>query len=94
MTTDQPPFLAGDRVHLNTRTRPGDGHVLAVYPSRQLNGWEVIVRTFDTPEAPGRTVNVFTTSARYSLLTLATIDRRQRRQPVSLAGTGCQGGAR
>jgi hypothetical protein len=98
MTTDHPPFLAGQRVHLNSTTRPGDGHVLAVHPAPQLTGWEVIVRTFDTADSPGRTVNVFMTSRGCSLLTPAAdpIPSWQSPpcQPFTVARTAHRAGAR
>jgi len=97
MTTDHPPFLAGQRVRLNSDTQPGDGHVLAVHPDQQISGWEVIVRTFDTADSPGRTVSVFMTSTRPSLLTPAPAepdadDLAPPCQPLALAGR--RGGTR
>lgn len=63
------PFRAGQRVRLNSSQQPSDAHVLAVHKSG-LGGWEVIVRTLDYPDRPGRTVNVFMTGDRCSMLTL------------------------
>jgi hypothetical protein len=69
--TPTTPFRAGQRVRLNSAQRPSDAHVLAIHPSR-LGGWEVIVRTLDYPDQPGRTVNVFMTGDRCSMLTLVS----------------------
>lgn len=63
------PFRAGQRVRLNSARHPSDAHVLAVHKSG-LGGWEVIVRTLDYADRPGRTVNVFMTGDRCSMLTL------------------------
>lgn len=61
------PFRAGQRVRLNSAKQPSDAHVLAIHKSG-LGGWEVIVRTLDYPDRPGRTVNVFMTGDRCSML--------------------------
>lgn len=67
----QCPFQSGQRVQLHQGQTPEAAYVLGVHPS-PLGGWEIIVRTLDRVEAPGRTVNVFTTTGASSYLTAAS----------------------
>lgn len=64
------PFQSGQRVQLHQRQTAEAAFVLGVHPS-PLGGWEIIVRLLDRVDAPGRTVNVFTTTGASSYLTAA-----------------------
>jgi hypothetical protein len=56
-----PPVLAGAKVHCVVWAKPGteptvqNALVLAVHS--HANGWELIVRTTDRPDAPGLTIS-------------------------------------
>ncbi len=68
---DAPAFLAGDPVLLHQRPVPEPAHITSVH--RTGTGWEYVISTDGTPDRPGRTVNLFTTTGRTSYLS-----RRQR----------------
>lgn len=76
MTVGQPPFRAGQKVHVNSATRPADGYVLAVHRSTAIGGWEIIVRIQDLVGRPGRNVNVHITGNQSSLLTALDASER------------------
>ena len=60
------PYTVGQKVQLIGRNRRQDARVLAIH--RNSRGIEIVVRTVDLVDAPGRNVNVFTTSGRSSWL--------------------------
>ena len=76
MTVGQPPFRAGQKVHVNSATHPADGYVLSVHRSTEIGGWEIIVRTQDLVDRPGRNVNVHITGNQSSLLTAINASER------------------
>jgi hypothetical protein len=64
--TDAPAFLAGDPVLLHQRPVPEPAHITSVH--RTGTGWEYVIATDGTPDRPGRTVNLFTTTGHTSSL--------------------------
>lgn len=66
MATVECPYKVGQKVHLISRNGREDARVLAIHHNSR--GVEIVVRTIDLVDAPGRNVNVFTTSGRSSWL--------------------------
>lgn len=66
MATAQCPYKVGQKVELIGRDGREDARVLAIH--RNGRGVEIVVRTVDLVDAPGRNVSVFTTSGRSSWL--------------------------
>ena len=62
----QCPYRVGQLVQLISRDGREDARVLSIHYTGR--GIEIVVRTTDQPAAPGRNVNVFTTSGRSSWL--------------------------
>jgi hypothetical protein len=72
MATRQCPYQVGQRVQLISAKRGReDAHVLSIHRPA-AGGFEIVVRTLDRVDAPGRNVNVFTTSGRSSWLAAQT----------------------
>jgi hypothetical protein len=66
MATAECPYKVGQKVQLIGRDGREDARVLAIHHNSR--GVEIVVRTIDLVDAPGRNVNVFTTSGRSSWL--------------------------
>lgn len=67
MATAQCPYKVGQKVELISRDGGREeARVLAIHHNSR--GVEIVVRTIDHVDAPGRNVNVFTTSGRSSWL--------------------------
>lgn len=66
MATAQCPYKVGQKVELISGDGREDARVLAIHHNSR--GVEIVVRTIDHVDAPGRNVNVFTTSGRSSWL--------------------------
>jgi hypothetical protein len=66
MATAQGPYKVGQKVELISRDGREDARVLAIHDNSR--GVEIVVRTLDHVDAPGRNVNLFTTSGRSSWL--------------------------
>lgn len=64
-------YKVGQKVELISRGGREDARVLAIHHTSR--GVEIVVRTTDRVGAPGRNVNVFTTSDRSSWLAPATV---------------------
>jgi hypothetical protein len=66
MAPQQCPYQVGQQVQLISRDGREDARVLSIHHTGR--GVEIVVRTTDRVDAPGRNVNVFTTSGRSSWL--------------------------
>lgn len=68
MATQRCPYRVGQKVQLISAKRGREhAHVLSIHRPT-TGGFEIVVRTLDRVDAPGRNVNVFMTSGRSAWL--------------------------